>query len=524
MLAAYTRKRDPSRPIQYESCGGSSATDIICPMYPSPVKLKGLTTLAGQNERSLEFGKMWPPGKAKELRPVIMCEYAHAMGNSTGNLDEYWDLIRSERVLQGGFIWDWVDQGLLRKDEAGKEYWAYGGDFGEPIHDAQFNINGLVFPDRTFHPGCTEVKFWHQPFALRAKFDGALGATGSVNCSLSFQNRHDFASFDSLHLQWDWVLECDGIPVQKSEAPGGLPPAAPHGGSAGLSISLAGIETLCEGQEVFLKVCVLLGRNETWADQGFCLGHVQTPVPLAPPPPAPVAADTAGEDACGPYQVRRGEGRLEVVGANSLLVVSLTTGQLQEWICHGTVLVKEVHQVGNAADGGGMTGLQSFWRAHTDNDNGGPDFLEKMCTKQMWTPETGMPPGHNRAEGIALHMLRWLSYCGDSSYGKQWEQYGLDRLKPSNVMVEASDADGKALGPGEAADYVVVKISYTLVAQGTRTRIPCVTRLHVLPDGEVLLANDCHVPVSLPPVARVGMLLSLPEELDQVSLPCIDPA
>jgi hypothetical protein len=66
-------------------------------------------------------------------------------------------------------------------------------------------------------------------------------------------------------------------------------------------------------------------------------------------------------------------------------------------------------------------------------------------TKQMWTPETGMPPGHNRAEGIALHMLRWLSYCGDSSYGKQWEQSGLDRLKPSNVMVEAADADGKVL-------------------------------------------------------------------------------
>ena len=74
------------------------------------------------------------------------------MGNSTGNLDEYWDLIRSEPVLQGGFIWDWVDQGLLRMDQAGKKFWGYGGDFGESIHDSQFNINGIVFPDRSLHP------------------------------------------------------------------------------------------------------------------------------------------------------------------------------------------------------------------------------------------------------------------------------------------------------------------------------------------------------------------------------------
>jgi len=487
-------------------------------MYPSPDKLKGLTTLAGQNARNLEFGKMWPPGKAKELRPVIMCEYAHAMGNSTGNLDEYWELIRSERVLQGGFIWDWVDQGLLRKDEAGQEYWAYGGDFGEPIHDAQFNINGLVFPDRTFHPGCNEVKFWYQPFAVRAKFEGTLGTEGSVGCSLTFQNRHDFATFDSLHLEWEWVLECDGIQVQRSVAPASLPPAAPHGGSAGLSISLSGIAAMHEGQEVFLMVRVLLGRNETWADKGFCLGHMQTSVPLAASLPGPVAAHIlAGEDACGPFEVRTRDGRLEVVGANLLLAVSLATGQLQEWICHGSVLVQEKQEAGHAADGGGMTGLQSFWRAHTDNDNGGPDILT-WCSaeKQPWTPETGMPPGRFRIQGFPRQILRWLAFWGDNSYGMQWVMSGLDRLKPTNLVVVAEDAGGKALGPGEFADSVVVRISYTLAAQGTHTSIPCVTCLHVLPDGEVVLANDCHVPVSLPPVPRVGMLLTLPNELDQV--------
>jgi beta-galactosidase len=160
----------------------------------------------------------------------------------------------------------------------GREFWGYGGDFGEPIHDAQFNINGLVFPNREFHPGCVEVKKWYQPFAVSAKFEGKLSNDAAILCALTFQNRHDFATFSSLHLVWEWSLELEGQVVERCDQPQPLPPAAPNGGSAGLAISLSAIPSLEEGHEVFLRVNVLLGRTETWAEKGFCIGVEQMAV------------------------------------------------------------------------------------------------------------------------------------------------------------------------------------------------------------------------------------------------------
>ena len=97
-------------------------------------------------------------------RPLILCEYAHAMGNSVGNLQDYWDLIESYHVMQGGFIWDWVDQGLLTSNEIGQSYWAYGGDLGGENfqNDLNFCNNGLVNPDRSSHPSLEEVKKVYQ--------------------------------------------------------------------------------------------------------------------------------------------------------------------------------------------------------------------------------------------------------------------------------------------------------------------------------------------------------------------------
>ena len=135
----WLKLQDPSRPVQYESCGGASATDIICPMYIPPAQLEKLICVSEQNKRNLQLGRRWPEGSHKAVRPVILCEYAHAMNNSLGNFDDYWRIIRRHACLQGGFIWDWIDQGLLQKDEAGRAWHAYGGDFGDEPHDANFN-------------------------------------------------------------------------------------------------------------------------------------------------------------------------------------------------------------------------------------------------------------------------------------------------------------------------------------------------------------------------------------------------
>ena len=148
----WIKERDKTRLVQFEQAAEKENTDIVCPMYPSIRYMK-------------EYA-----AREKVARPFIMCEYAHAMGNSSGNFKEYWDIIRGSKNMQGGFIWDWVDQGFEVTDEVGRKYWAYGGDMGSQnyTNDENFDHNGLVFPDRIPHPGLMEVKKFYQDIYFKA--------------------------------------------------------------------------------------------------------------------------------------------------------------------------------------------------------------------------------------------------------------------------------------------------------------------------------------------------------------------
>ncbi|MFX0013042.1 MAG: glycoside hydrolase family 2 TIM barrel-domain containing protein [Promethearchaeota archaeon] len=184
-------KRDPSRPIQYERALLGPHTDIFCPMYPLIEDLE-------------EYAK------EKQSRPLIMCEYAHAMGNSVGNLQDYWDIIEKYSVLQGGFIWDWVDQTFLKKDEKG-EYWAYGGDMGdsELWNDGNFCVNGLVQADRSLHPHIWEVKKVYQSIKIQP-IDLDRG-------ELSIENRYDFLNLITFNFSWE--ISGDGKKITEGELP-----------------------------------------------------------------------------------------------------------------------------------------------------------------------------------------------------------------------------------------------------------------------------------------------------------------
>ena len=173
----WIKRRDPSRPVQYEQADLRSHTDIFCPMY---ARINILEDYASETRS----------------RPLILCEYAHAMGNSVGNLQDYWDVIWANDQLQGGFIWDWVDQGILTKTPDGREYWAYGGDFGPKgtPSSGNFCINGLVFPDRELHPHAWEVRKVYQPVSARL-LDLEQGL-------ILIENRYDFKSLDHLDLEW----------------------------------------------------------------------------------------------------------------------------------------------------------------------------------------------------------------------------------------------------------------------------------------------------------------------------------
>ena len=216
-LAAWIRHTDPTRPLHYEGAisrwmgeaweRGHAVTDLVCPMYPTVDEIEEYGENADDNP-------LWN-------RPLVMCEYAHSMGNSTGNLQEYWDAIRTHRGLQGGFIWDWVDQGLRRVDESGVDYWAYGGDFDEAVHDSNFNINGLVWPDRTPHPALWEYKKILQPI----RFYDLDPATGTIEVL----NESFFADTTNLRATFEVLVNGELVHQQPLEPPPARAPGAPRG-------------------------------------------------------------------------------------------------------------------------------------------------------------------------------------------------------------------------------------------------------------------------------------------------------
>lgn len=183
----WLKQRDASRPVQFEQAAEGRNTDIVCPMYPSIRYMK-------------EYA-----ARTDVTRPFIMCEYGHAMGNSSGNFQEYFDIIGTAPHMQGGFIWDWVDQGLSATGVNGRPYWGYGGDFGAWMytHDENFCINGVVQPDRTPHPGLYEIKKVYQ----NIRFTSDDPASGRVTVENRFLY-NDLAKYD-----FRWELLRNGEPA-----------------------------------------------------------------------------------------------------------------------------------------------------------------------------------------------------------------------------------------------------------------------------------------------------------------------
>jgi beta-galactosidase len=174
----WLKQRDVTRPVQLEQAGEDWNTDIVCPMYPGMNSMKNYASATNKT------------------RPYIMCEYSHAMGNSNGNFQEYWDIIASDRKMQGGFIWDWVDQGIRATNDKGS-YWAYGGDFGAyDLHNDENSCSdGVVSADRTIHPALNEVKKVYQNILFKPK-DLSKGL-------ITVQNLFGFTNLDQYDFKWE---------------------------------------------------------------------------------------------------------------------------------------------------------------------------------------------------------------------------------------------------------------------------------------------------------------------------------
>jgi beta-galactosidase len=246
--AGWVRTRDPSRPLHYEPAikfdwtAGDPVTDIVCPMYPE-----------------LDAIVEWAETTKDERRPLIMCEYSHSMGNSNGGLADHFAAFERHDRLQGGFLWEWVDHGIRMSDGDGRDYWAYGGDFGEVPNDANFCADGLVWPDRTPHPAVSELKHLAQPVHVEA-----LGGERFL-----IRSRRDFRSLDDLSGAWE--LTSDGEVVG-----GGRLPALRVGPGEALEVKL----DLPPGRgERFVTFRFFLRRATDWAGASHEVAWQQLPLP-----------------------------------------------------------------------------------------------------------------------------------------------------------------------------------------------------------------------------------------------------
>jgi beta-galactosidase len=317
----WIKQRDPSRPVQSEDAKLEAHTDIYCPMYR---RIQQITDYVKKPRR----------------RPLILCEYAHAMGNSVGNLQDYWNEIYKYRQLQGGFIWDWVDQGLLKTNEKGEKFWAYGGDYlpvGVDHMDKNFLINGLVFPDRTLHPHIWEVKKVYR-YVEAKPVDLKKG-------KIELLNRYDFTNLNAFDIHWRVVAE-DKVIDKGTLAPVDV---APHR-SAVIHMPLPDIEPQ-PGKEYFLNVSFSTRRPAPLVPAGHEVSWEQFKLPVYKPAPP------MDETVLAPLKLDKDKTAFNIKGTGFTLSIDRETGRIVSWEYRGTQFIKNGP-------------VPNFWRAATDNDYG----------------------------------------------------------------------------------------------------------------------------------------------------------
>ncbi|MFG1705747.1 glycoside hydrolase family 2 TIM barrel-domain containing protein [Nonomuraea sp. M3C6] len=306
VMAGWARERDPSRPLHYEGDWSCAHTDVYSRMYASHAEVEAIGRLAEDPLDDLELDAR------RRAMPFLQCEYAHAMGNGPGGLAEYQELFERYPRLAGGFVWEWIDHGLAHPVFG----YAYGGDYGESVHDGNFVIDGLVFPDRTPSPGLLDLKKVFEP----VKFEFGDGVVRVVNC-------HDFA--DLSHLEFHASVE--GSAERRLEVPA-------RGGEVKLPDVPAGTG------EQWVTVRAVLAGDQPWAGAGHEVAWGQT---LLTPPPS-----RSDEAAAGAWSAGLVAGGGEIAAGDSAF--DAETGRL-------------VRLFGLEVEGPRL----DLWRAPTDNDRYG---------------------------------------------------------------------------------------------------------------------------------------------------------
>ncbi len=327
--AEWIHEFDASRSVHYERALMNKHVDIYSPMYASISRIE-------------EYAKTYTD------RPLILCEYAHAMGNSTGNLQDYWDVIEKYDQLQGGFIWDWVDQGLAETDENGIKYWTYGGDYGpeDVPSDGNFVINGIVSPDRTPHPAMWEVKKVYQNIGFKIK--------NAERGQFIIENKFSFIKLDDYKFKWE-IIE-NGSKIQDGNFDvNGLEPS----NQSELNISFDQLD-FNPSKEYFINFYALTKNSTDLVPSNHLIAKEQFLLPFGS---YKNVAVTPGKN----LQVQHTEEDLLVQGAKFLIRFDKETGMIKSYIFNGRELFRRGPE-------------PNFWRAPNDNDFG--NRMDQRCA--LW--------------------------------------------------------------------------------------------------------------------------------------------
>ncbi|MBP5681593.1 MAG: DUF4981 domain-containing protein [Bacteroidales bacterium] len=338
----WVKAEDPSRLCQYEGTLDGigrkkitleeATTDVYCPMY-------------ADYRRMEDYGK-----NPSMTRPFIQCEYAHAMGNSVGGFKEYWDLIRKYPNLQGGFIWDFVDQSIRWKNKAGKEIWAYGGDFNETdASDGNFCDNGLISPDRVPNPHMYEVGYYYQNI-----WTTLTNRSGSM-CQLKVYNENFYTDLSNVRLEW--ILLRNGVAL-RSGALETLKVEPQQ--TAGISLPVG--ELANDGAEYLLNLYYKVRQGDDLLPAGHILAKQQLPLKVGARQqltPSVLPLNSSLTAAQVVKSAEKKDGKYVITTPVFGVDFDLKSGFMTRYEVKGLSLLAE-----------GATFAPNFWRAPTDNDFG----------------------------------------------------------------------------------------------------------------------------------------------------------
>lgn len=444
--SAWVKQRDPRRPVQYERAGEKPYTDIVCPMYHTVPQIEKYIS-------------------EPQARPYILCEYEHAMGNSSGNMWDYWDLIYSKPYLQGGFIWDWVDQGLRQPQNretrdkvvpvkpGDKTFWAYGGDIGPKgtPDDGNSGCDGLVSPDREAHPSLHEVKHVYQ--YIHCKPADLAARTVEIKNWFDFTNPKDIAGIN-------WRVTADGREIQSGEMP--APDLAPHAATQ-ISVPVKPF-TPEPGVEYFLELSFRLKADLPWAKKGREIAWDQFKLPDSAPALTAKAADFPKLD------LKETDSQAVISGRNFSATFDRSSGALASLTFEGTELIQSpLHP--------------DFWRAPTDNDRG-----RKMAD---------------------LHTQKNKGKEKKDQFGRVHKTQGIWRTASENAVMKSF-----SVTPASDGRTVQVETVLTLPAVDAQWT----THYTVLGDGEIAVSAAFDPrDTNLPELPRLGMQMILPAGFDRIT-------